>query len=114
MYRELRRLVDDQQVRVLEKHRVFQLVEQAWRRLPAPFQSLLVPQWRNAHLVADLQLVFRLAALLVDAYLALANQAVDTRARDVAELFEKKIIDALIELRGRYFHQADRCFRWLI
>ena len=66
----------------------------------------------NSNLVADLQLVIVLAALLVNPHFALSDDSINKVARHSAKLFKQEIIEPLVELCSSYFDQAYGCFLW--
>ena len=114
MHRQPGRLVDHHEVLVFEQDSAFKLAHQACRRARFGGRPGRRRQRRDAHLVAPLQPVLRFAAFLVDPHLALAQGAVDARARHPGQVPDQEIIEALIDLGGGDFNQADRGLRRFI
>ena len=97
VHRQPRRLVEHQQVRVLVENASGKLVEQALRDRGRR-RRLLEAKRRNAQQVALAQAVLGLDPLLVDPYLALANDPVEPALRQVLQGFRQVVVESLPRL----------------
>ena len=95
-------------MRILIHDGPLQLFQQAFGWSRRITRLTLDAQRRNAQLVTDLQFVFGLAALFVDAHFALSDEPVNACTRHVTQVLEKEIIESLVELRSRNIDQANR------
>ena len=108
--RDACRLVDDQQMPVLENDRPLDQFEQAARGA-AGLRVDLNPHRRQAYFVACLDPVLRIDALAIDAHFALAQQAINAAARHGFEVSHQEVIDALAGLIGGYGAHRQGTFR---
>ena len=94
VHRDPCRLVDNQQVPVLENDRPLDQFEQAARG-SAGLRVGLNAHRRQAYLVARLDPVLRVDALAIDAHFALAQQAINAAARHGLEVAHQEVVNAL-------------------
>jgi hypothetical protein len=94
MNRHAARLVDDQQMPVLEDHGGLDQFQQA-RRRPTGICEQLDAHRREAHFVAGAEPVFGVDAFAVDPHFPFAQQAIDTAARHGLEMPHEEIVYSL-------------------